>query len=116
MGREKLPWTRMKAVYGAFLFLVFELSGVYGLGKREISTETAKPLYREWKVFIPGMDFSALTDTKKLTGWAVLRELRSQAETVPFHQRGSEELEAYRFYAQTSARQSAGKALADKRA
>lgn len=116
MGREKLPWTRMKAVYGAFLFLVFGLSEVYGLGKREISSETAKPLYREWKVFIPGMDFSALTDTQKLTGWAVLRELRSQAETVPFHQRGSEELEAYRSYAQTSARQSAGKALADKRA
>lgn len=116
MEKGKLPGAFRRVVNGAVLFLIFGLSGAHGLGKSEGSGGKAKPLYREWKVFIPGMDFSAPTDTQRLTGWAVLRELRAQAESVPIHHRGSEELEAYRAYAQNAARLEAGKTLADKRA
>ena len=116
MEKEKLLRAFIKAVYGAILLLIFGVSGVYGLGKRETAGEGPKPLYGEWKIFIPAMDFSALTDTQKLTGWTVLRELRAQAESVAFHHRGSEELGALRVYAMTAARREAGKALADKRA
>ena len=98
-----------------FILLVFSLCvpAVFAGGSQD-SADSSDTRFGEWSLAVTSFDVSSLPASRQIFGVIILRSVIDRLNDIEFRTRGYEEMEYYRNIAQSSAQNTAARALAAK--